>query len=111
MEFRRVLFRSIQSLPKPLRGWAATLLSVVAPAQRDAVLNGLRRASAGRLARGLNADKLPKLSTLPSSPDQRDFYRPLSSPWSDRKSTRLNSSHHLAPRKPHSALTNKIPQD
>src|SRR3546814_8539839 len=82
MEFRRVLFRSIQSLPKPLRGWAATLLSAVAPAQWDAVLNGLRRASAGRLARGLNADKLHKLSTLLASPDQRDFYRQLSSHWS-----------------------------
>src|SRR3546814_9018641 len=61
------LWRRIQSLPKPLRGWAATLLSAVAPAQWDAVLNGLRRASAGRLARGLNADKLHKLSTLLAS--------------------------------------------
>src|SRR3546814_19282851 len=35
-----------------------------------------------RLARGLNADKLHKLSTLLASPDQRDFYRQLSSHWS-----------------------------
>ncbi|MDS1140061.1 asparagine synthase (glutamine-hydrolyzing) [Pusillimonas sp. SM2304] len=77
------LWRRIQSLPKPLRGLAASLLAGVPPARWDAVLNGLRRASAGRLAGGLNADKLHKLSTLLSSPDQRDFYRQLSSHWAD----------------------------
>ena len=75
------LWRRIQSVPKPLRGLAASLLAGVAPAHWDTVLDALRRASKGRLAKGVNADKLHKLSTLLSSPNQRDFYRRLSSHW------------------------------
>ena len=77
------LWRRIQSIPKPLRGLAASVLSGVSPARWDAALDGLRRASSGRLARGVNADKLHKFSTLLSSPDQRDFFRQLSSHWPD----------------------------
>lgn len=75
------LWRRIQSVPKPLRRLAASLLAGVAPAHWDTLLNALRRASNGRLASSVNADKLHKLSTLLSSPNQRDFYRRLSSHW------------------------------
>lgn len=75
------LWRRIQSVPKPLRGLAASLLAGVAPTHWDTLLDALRRASAGRLASGINSDKLHKLSTLLSSPNQRDFYRRLSSHW------------------------------
>src|SRR5690606_15132738 len=81
--FAPTLWRRIQGVPKPLRRLAASLLNGVAPAHWDSVLNGLRRASSGRLARGMNADKLHKLSTLLSSPDRGDFFRQLSSHWSD----------------------------
>jgi len=81
--FAPTLWRRIQGVPKPLRRLAASLLNGVAPAHWDSVLNGLRRASSGRLARGMSADKLHKLSTLLSSPDQGDFFRQLSSHWSD----------------------------
>ncbi|AEC21756.1 asparagine synthetase [Pusillimonas sp. T7-7] len=54
------LWRRIQRLPKPLRTMAAPLLGRHAP-----------------------NDKLHKLSTLLASNDQRDFYRQLSSHWSD----------------------------
>jgi asparagine synthase (glutamine-hydrolysing) len=77
------LWRRMQGIPKPLRGLAAMVLKGVSPTHWDAALNGLRRASAGRLAGGMNADKLHKLSTLLSSSDQRDFYRQLSSHWAD----------------------------
>ncbi|MGB3290166.1 MAG: asparagine synthase (glutamine-hydrolyzing), partial [Burkholderiaceae bacterium] len=81
--FAPKLWRRMQALPSPLRRRSASWLGSVPPARWDGMLNGLRRASAGRLARGLNAGKLHKLSTLLNSPDQGEFFRRLSSHWPD----------------------------
>lgn len=75
------LWRRVQQIPRPLRGMAARVLTGIAPSRWDAVLNGLRNATSGRLASGIDADKLQKLSTLLTSPNERDFYRRLSSHW------------------------------
>lgn len=81
--FAPKLWRRIQQVPRPLRGLAASIFTGVAPAKWDTLLNGLRSASAGRVAGGVDADKLAKLSTLLTSPGERDFYRRLSSHWTE----------------------------
>lgn len=75
------LWRRIQRIPAPLRGITTSLLSRVAPSGWDAMLGRLRSSGLSRPGRRLDGDKLHKLSSLLSSPDQREFYRRLSSHW------------------------------
>ena len=75
------LWRRIQRIPAPLRGITTSVLTRVAPSGWDAVLGRLRSSGLSGPGRRLDGDKLHKLSTLLSSPDQREFYRRLSSHW------------------------------
>lgn len=79
--FAPELWRRIQRIPAPLRGITTSLLSRVAPSGWDAMLGRLRSSGLSRPGRRLDGDKLHKLSSLLSSPDQREFYRRLSSHW------------------------------